>query len=670
MYADVIVNNDSAKTEGPFTYRIPEGMTARAGDRVDVTFSLHNRKIKGYVVRTFDALEKPIRGLKDILAVDPDVSFTEEMLRTAEWMERRYYCRPIEALNLFAPAGAPSKRGKTRSPYRNVPERDEPKPLTDEQAAAMRAIVPALDAKRHETVLIHGVTGSGKTELYLQVIERVIENGRKAILLVPEISLTPQTVNRFLRRFGPGTVAVLHSKLSSGQRYDEWMRAKRGEVSVIVGARSAVFAPFDDIGVIILDEEHESSYRSDQTPKYDALEVAEARAEYHGATVLLGSATPDIGSTREAEEGRWKRVTLERRYNKTPLPLVTVADMREELKAGNRTIFSRQLHDAMRDSLARDKQIILFLNRRGYEGFLSCRTCGYVMKCPDCGIALTTHRNPDRAVCHYCGRSFPLIKTCPECGSTAIRSFGIGTEKVEEEVRKLFPDAPVSRLDLDTASRKGATEEILSEFGAGKTKILIGTQLVAKGLDFADVGLVGIVAADITLNIPDFRAAERTFQLITQAAGRAGRGTEQGTVVIQTYSPDHYAIRTAAAHDYRSFYAQEILIREALRYPPFADMIQMVVSCEKDEDAAEAADKIRAWLTKKLPADLRKNILGPRKARLVRADGRYRYQLLLKIRPEDAGTVDPILRTLKTKIARETEGRWVFRLDVNPYSFS
>ncbi len=668
MYADVIVNNNSAHTEGPYTYRVPDGLAVRAGNRVRVPFA--RREIDGYAVRVCETLETPPKGLKDILSVDPDVSFTEEMLETAAWMEKRYYCRPIEALNCFAPAGSPSKRGKTRSPYKNVPARDEAKPLTDEQSAAMAEIVPGIDAGTHQTVLIHGVTGSGKTELYLQLIERVIRNGRKAILLVPEISLTPQTVSRFLARFGPGTVAVLHSKLSAGQRYDEWMRAKRGEVSVMVGARSAVFAPFDDIGAIILDEEHESSYRSDQTPKYDALEVAEARARYYGATVLLGSATPDIGATREAEEGRWKRVTLEKRYNKTPLPLVEVADMREELKAGNRTIFSRALYDGIASCLDRGKQVILFLNRRGYEGFLSCRTCGYVMKCPDCGIALTTHRNPDRAVCHYCGRSFPLVKACPDCGSPAIRTFGIGTEKVEEEIGKLFPGVPVGRLDLDTASRKGAAEEILGAFGEGKTRILVGTQLVAKGLDFADVGLVGIVAADVTLNIPDFRAAERTFQLITQAAGRAGRGTEQGRVVIQTYSPDHYAIRTAAAHDYRAFYAQEILIREALRYPPFADMIQMVVSCETDEAAAEAAGKIKLWLSRKLPEDVRKGLLGPRKARLVRADGWYRYQLLLKIRPGDAPAVDPVLRALKSKIARETEGRWVFRLDVNPYSFS
>ena len=668
MYADVIIANNSAHTEGPYTYLVPDGLAAGPGSRVRVPFA--RRELDGYVIRTYGELETEIKGLKAILSVDPDVSFSAEMLETAAWMEKRYYCRPIEALTCFAPAGTPSKRGKTRSPYKNVPERDEPKALTDEQRSAMETILPDLDAKKLQTVLIHGVTGSGKTELYLQVIERCLGAGRKAILLVPEISLTPQTVRRFLARFGPETVAVLHSKLSAGQRYDEWMRAKRGEVSVIVGARSAVFAPLENIGVIILDEEHESSYRSDQTPKYDALEVAEKRAAYYGATVLLGSATPDVGSTREAEEGRWKRVFLEKRYNATPLPLVTAVDMREELKAGNKTIFSRALAKAMTDCLGGGKQIILFLNRRGYEGFQSCRTCGYVMKCPHCGIALTTHRNPDRAVCHYCGRSFPLRKTCPDCGSTAIRSFGIGTEKVEEEIAKLFPETPVGRLDLDTASRKGAAEEILGAFGDGKTKILIGTQLVAKGLDFANVGLVGIVAADVTLNIPDFRAAERTFQLITQAAGRAGRGDEQGRVIIQTYSPDHYAIRTAAAHDYRSFYAQEILIREALRYPPFADLVQMVVSCEKDEDAAEAADKIVAWLKQKLPEDLRRNVLGPRKARLVRADGWYRYQILLKVCPEDQAAVDPILRALKAKIARETEGRWVFRLDVNPYSFS
>jgi len=670
-YADVIINNNSSRTEGPYTYAVPPELEGQLqpGDRVLVPFARRSTPVEAYVVQVMEELETPIKGLRKIASKDPEVSLTAEMLQTARWMEDRYFCRPIEALHCFAPAGAPSKRGKTRSPYKETPEPDEKKPLTEEQQDAFDQILPALEDGRHQVTVIHGVTGSGKTELYLQVIEACVQQGKKAILLVPEISLTPQTVQRFLSRFGPERVAVLHSKLSLGQRYDEWMRVRRGEVDIVVGARSAVFAPFENIGVIILDEEHEASYRSDSTPKYDAAEVAIERARYHGAAVLLGSATPSVGTSLLAEEGRFKRVFLHQRYNKNPLPEVTIADMRQELQEGNRTIFSRALFEEMEACLAEGKQVILFLNRRGYSGFLSCRSCGYVMKCPECGISLTYHKEQNRAVCHFCDRSFAVPETCPECGSTHIRHFGIGTEKVEEQVQQFFPGVTTARLDMDTARKKGSTETILKDFGKGKTQVLIGTQLVAKGLDFANVGLVGIVAADVSLNIPDFRAAERTFQLVTQAAGRSGRGDKQGKVVIQTYSPDHYAILAAAAQDYESFYRTELLLRKTLSYPPYSDLIQMVLAAEDENEARLAAEKVKLWLQKKLPESAAARILGPRQAPLVKAGGMYRFQLLLKVKPEEMEQTRKAMFRLKKKIAAEKEGVWLFTLDVNPYSY-
>lgn len=668
-YADVIINNNSSRTEGPYTYAVPAELSVAPGDRVLVPFARRSAPVEAWVVSAAEELAEPIKGLRKIASKDPDVSLTEEMLQTAKWMQHRYFCRPIEALNCFAPAGSPSKRGKPRSPFKEAPDRDEKKPLTDEQQDAFDQILPALEDGRHQVTVIQGVTGSGKTELYLQVIEACIALGKQAILLVPEISLTPQTVQRFFSRFGPERVAVLHSKLSLGQRYDEWMRVRRGQVDIVVGARSAVFAPFENIGVIILDEEHESSYRSDSTPKYDTAEVAAVRARYHGAAVLLGSATPSVETSLAAEEGRYQRVYLNQRYNKNPLPEVTIADMRQELQEGNKTIFSRALYQEMEACLAEGKQVILFLNRRGYSGFLSCRTCGYVMKCPECGISLTYHKEQNKALCHFCGRSVPVPETCPECGSNHIRHFGIGTEKVEEQVQQYFPGVTTARLDLDTAKKKGSAEAILKDFGKGKTQVLIGTQLVAKGLDFANVGLVGIVAADVSLNIPDFRSAERTFQLVTQAAGRSGRGDKQGKVVIQTYSPDHYAVLAAAAQDYESFYRTELLIRKSLSYPPYSDLIQMVLAAESEQEAELAANKVKAWLQKKLPESAAARLLGPRQAPLVKAGGMYRYQLLLRVKPEEEEQCHRALFRLKKKIAAEKEGLWFFTLDVNPYSY-
>ena len=526
-YVDVVIDNNSDHTDELYTYGCPFD-EVNVGDKVYVPFSKGNKRREGYVFTVREQLEEPIRGLKHILEIDPEISLTEEALETCRWMKRRYLCKYIDGVKCFTPAGSSSKRGKKRDPLAEkeyVP--DQPKELNPEQDAAMDQIRKRLSEGEHRILMIQGVTGSGKTEVYLQAIEEVVASGRQAIMMVPEISLTPQTIQRFLSRFGKERTAVLHSKLSLGQRYDEWMRIRKGEASIVIGARSAVFAPLSNPGIIILDEEHETSYKSDKTPKYDALEVAAKRMGHHKGLVLLGSATPSVVNAYRSRSGLFDLIRLEKRYNEVPLPEVSIVDMREELKQGNHTMFSVELVNAMEETLSRGRQVILFLNRRGYSTFVSCRNCGYTVTCPDCGITMTYHKNENACVCHFCGKKQPMLRTCPECGSSYIRHFGTGTEQVEETVHQFFGKATVARLDLDTVRTKGSIDKILKDFQKGKTQILVGTQLVAKGLDFANVGLVGIISADVTLNIPDFRSAERTFQLVTQAAGRSGRGDER-----------------------------------------------------------------------------------------------------------------------------------------------
>ncbi len=467
--------------------------------------------------------------------------------------------------------GKPLKSGKTREPFKD--EKGEHQPissLTEEQESALQEICEAIHEDRHDIFLLHGVTGSGKTEVYMQAIGEALYKGKTAIMLVPEISLTKQIIDRFIGRFGSQEIAVLHSRLSLGERYDQWMRIREGKVKIVIGARSAVFAPFDNIGVIVIEEEHESTYKSDMTPKYETMEVAIIRAKANKGIVLAGSATPSVVSYSRCEEGIYKKLTLKERYNRVALPQVDLVDMRQELREGNRSVLSRELYLGMSEVLDQGKQVILFLNRRGYSTFVSCRECGYVVKCKDCDISLTHHKERNACVCHYCGHVEAAPVTCPQCGSPHIRYFGTGTEKLEEAVGELFENKKVGRLDLDTIRRKGSLEKILNDFGKGKIDILTGTQIVAKGLDFRNVGMVGIVSADVTLNIPDYRSAERTFQLITQAAGRAGRGDEVGRVVIQTYTPDNYAILAAADQNYQTFYEREIQGRKWMQYPPLA----------------------------------------------------------------------------------------------------
>lgn len=501
--------------------------------------------------------------------------------------------------------------------------------LSEEQRAVCDRVITDYDRKDYGTYLIHGVTGSGKTEVYMDIIEHVINEGRQVIMLIPEIALTFQTVQRFYHRF-TDKVSIINSRMSKGERYDQFLRALRGEVSIMIGPRSALFTQFPDLGLIVIDEEHEGAYISEQIPKYHAVETAIHIAKEHNASVILGSATPSVSSYYRAQSGEFRLLSLDKRAGDSELPEVYIADMRKELREGNRTIFSTRLQKLIKDRLDKKEQIMLFLNKRGTAGFISCRACGYVMKCPHCDVSMTAHRN-GRLVCHYCGYEIPDTKICPECGSKYISGFRAGTEAVEDAVHKMFPEARVLRMDLDTTKGKDGHEHILNAFATEAADILVGTQMIVKGHDFPKVTLVGIVAADMSLYASDYRAVERTFQLITQAAGRAGRGERRGEVVIQTYSPDNYGIVCAANQDYAGFYEKEIAYRQMLSYPPVSNMIKVNISSSDEDGLNIAARGIKELLDEK--ADKLSDgikVLGPSNASIYKIKDVYTKIIYLR----------------------------------------
>jgi primosomal protein N' (replication factor Y) len=523
-----------------------------------------------------------------------------------------------------------SEERKRRDPFLGKQvAAEEPPNLTPEQADAMSAILQELTAPAafRLPVLIHGVTGSGKTELYLRAIAEVRKEDKQSIVLVPEIALTPQMIERFRARFGTA-VAVLHSALSAGEKFDEWQRIRRGNVSIVVGARSAIFAPFERLGLIIIDEEHEHTYKQESpTPCYHTREVAEERARLEGALLVLGSATPALESFYKAQHGHYRLITLKHRVQTRPMPAVLLVDMREELRTGNRSIFSQELQVALDQTIAAGEQAILFLNRRGYNTFVMCRACGEAVTCTNCAVSMTYHMGDNHLACHYCDYQTPVPTTCPACKSKQIRHMGAGTEQVEAELYKLYPSIRVARMDVDTTRRKGSHAAILKSFGDLAVDVLVGTQMIAKGLDFPGVTMVGVVLADTSLNLPDFRAAERTFQLVTQVAGRAGRGLKPGRVVVQTYQPEHYSLVSAQQHDYDGFYRREIEYRKMLAYPPFAHLIHLVVSGEVEEPVSQSAQAIADLLVAR---EFRGDVLGPAPAPLARLRGQFRYHLVLK----------------------------------------
>ena len=497
--------------------------------------------------------------------------------------------------------------------------------LNEEQEAAAEQIKADIDTGRHKTYLIHGVTGSGKTEVYMDVMEHVINMGKQVIVLIPEIALTYQTVMRFYTRFGD-SVSILNSRMSPGERFDQFERAKSGEISIMVGPRSALFTPFTNLGLIIIDEEHEPSYKSEVVPRYHARETAVYRASLTGATVILGSATPSLEAYSRAVSGEYQLITLNNRAMGQELAQCEIVDLRAELQSGNRSMLSRRLKELMADRLSKNQQIMLFLNRRGLMGFVSCRACGHVLKCPHCDVALHLHAGGVMK-CHYCGYTTKAAKTCPSCGSKYIGSFKAGTQRLEEIVKNAFPTARVLRMDADTTSGKNGHEEILSAFAAHEADVLIGTQMIVKGHDFANVTLVGIIAADISLNESDFHSGERTFQLLTQAVGRAGRGTEPGIAVIQTYQPENYAVVTSANQDYDSFFKQEFAYRRLLQYPPCSHILGIQVSSEKQGDAIAQADILASVIRQTDPEII---IMGPEDAYIGKLKDIYRRVIYVK----------------------------------------
>ncbi|RKU07731.1 primosomal protein N' [Candidatus Poribacteria bacterium] len=538
----------------------------------------------------------------------------------------------------------------------------QPLTLNPDQVAALQAIQAASDSDRRELFLLHGVTGSGKTEVYMQAMASVLDRGKQVIVLVPEISLTPQTVSRFVGRFG-SRVAVLHSNLSDGERYDQWQQIKGGAADIVVGPRSAIFAPFPNLGLIVIDEEHETSYKQDAAhPFYHARDVAVKRSELVGCPLIFGSATPSLESFYHAQQGVSSLLRLPSRVSNIEMPPVEIVDMREELKRGNRTIFSTSLRAAIQERLSKKEQIILFLNRRGFSTHVFCRECGYVERCDHCSISLTFHFHTKRMGCRHCGYERPTPQVCPECGSVYIRYFGLGTEQVEQEVVKAFPEARVRRMDADSTTGKNAHQKILDVFKAGEVDILVGTQMIAKGLDFPNVTLVGVISADTALNLPDFRAGERAFNLLTQVAGRSGRSVAGGDVIVQTYMPEHYSIQAAQGHDYLRFYREEIGYREALLYPPLSHAATILLRGEVETEVIQTAnhllDQLEVFKADRFPTV---EIRGPVPAPLARIKNKFRWHFLL--RSED---VEELRELIQCSVAETSSTNIDLIVDIDP----
>ena len=694
MYANVIIQYGNKAVDREFTYIIPSFLIdkIRVGHRVRVLFN--NREIEGFVLSIFDIYNGEYK-LNEILSlVDSEPILNEEMLYLGDKICDKTLCSKISAYQVMLPKALKASRktnigikndryvslnvslddarkyinsckydgqkgilleiinngrlliknknsslntlinkGIIKYEYEevyryktNVSGKYHVVTLNVEQNSVVNNVV--LD--KYDTYLLYGVTGSGKTEVYMELIDRVLKNGKTAIMLVPEISLTPQIVDRFVTRFG-GDVAILHSGLSDTERYDEYRKILDGNVRIVVGARSAIFAPLNNLGILIIDEEHTSTYKQDNHPRYHARDVAIMRGEYNNSPVLFGSATPSLESFARAQKGVYKLLTLTKRAGNGKLPNVSIVDMKEEIKRGN-FILSKSLIDKINDRLMKKEQVILLLNRRGYSSMMTCRDCGSVLKCPNCDISLTYHKTSNSNRCHYCNYSIKNVRKCLDCGSDNMKDYGLGTEKLEEELKKMF-NARVVRMDMDTTSKKGMHERIINDFGNYEYDILLGTQMIAKGLDFPLVTLVGVINADSSLNVPDFRSAENTFQLLSQVSGRAGRSDLPGEVVIQTYNPDHYSIRYAKYHDYISFYNEEMNNRKNLCYSPYF-YITLVNIASRDYDVGfREANKIGDYLRGNLSEGTR--VLGPSMANIFKINNVYHYQCIIKYKKDD-----------------------------------
>ena len=660
MIAEIVLNSSAIELGNIYDYQIPDEYsgTVTVGQKVTVPFGVNNGKKEGYIVGLKGSSE--VKRLKAIQEFHQDV-LTEKQLYIAKFISQKYYCNLGAAMALFC---VDELKRKSKGLNNNIDEIEEDNIANAGQKQAIDYLKAQIDLGKFDEILLHGVTGSGKTEVYLQVAKYLLKLNKSVIVLVPEISLTPQTVNRFRKRLG-NNVAVLHSRLSKGEKYSEWIRIKNGEAKIVIGARSALFAPVTDLGMIIIDEEHDMSYKSGQTPYYHAREVAEEICKINNSLLLLGSATPDITTYYKARCGDIKMIRLTKRANsKSALPTVKIVNMAQELVNNNKTIISNELYQSIKENIAKKEQTILFLNRRGYSSFINCRECGFVAKCRRCNIALTYHSTTNKLICHYCGAKYNMPTVCPVCKTSKIKSFGTGTEKIEEIIQKLFPEASLLRMDLDTTGKKGAHEEILSKFKNEKVDILIGTQMIAKGHDFPNVTLVGVISADMSLNINDFRAAERTFNLITQVSGRAGRGEKAGKVIIQTYESDNYSIVASQNHDYESFYNQEIIIREKLNYPPFSDIIMIHVTGENEKNVINTANSVQAMFLNGL-RDFEDVMVFPAvPAPISKINNKFRWRIIIKCKITDEinNVINYLIKSEKFVKIKSAE----LAIDVNP----
>lgn len=693
MVANVLVELSNRNIDKTFTYNIPNELEnlIKVGIRVLVPFG--KQTLEGFVLSISENTNSEIE-LKDIIKpIDDEVILNEELLELGKFIKRKTLSTLISAYQVMLPKALKAdKKTKINKSYEsNIIIKDEKLlkdykltdkqkiiideirngkndkkhlkdlatsslttllnkgileevlsekyrlsienkkeykkvELNDEQKNAVNTVLSDLD--KSNTYLLYGVTGSGKTEVYMEIIDAMLLQGKTAIVLVPEISLTPQMVERFSSRFKEN-IAILHSRLNDGEKYDEYRKIARGEVKIVIGARSAIFAPLKNIGVIIVDEEHTTSYKQESTPKYNAIDIAVERAKYHNAQVVLGSATPTLESFAKVIKGIYKLIELKKRANNKALPTVTLVDMNKEKNRNNH--FSKTLIQEIQNTLDRKEQVILLLNRRGYSSFVTCSNCGYVSKCPNCDITLTYHKTSDMERCHYCGYATRRKEICPECHEKAIEQLGYGTEKIEEELKSLF-NARVIRMDLDTTGTKGAHEKIISAFRNQEYDILLGTQMIAKGLDFANVTLVGVINADTSLMIPNFRSSEYTFDLLSQVSGRSGRGEKKGTVIIQTFNQDHYAIKLAKTHDYMAFFREEMKIRKTLQYPPYCFLVSIKV-ISKDYNLAQTESNL---IAKRLRENLlNSTVLGPSIGSTFKINNTYRFGIIIKYKKED-----------------------------------
>jgi len=719
MYINVLVELKAKKLDKTFTYRVPSSLVDRiqVGKRVLVPFG--RQKLEGFILSICDESDFSYEVKNIIDVIDDSVIINDEMMELGKYIKKKTLCTLISAYQTMLPSALKAhknfvvnkkyetyltlccdievKSDKQKEVYEllksnefvlkkdcttissyvvksflekgyikevkkevyrnNLSDIKEESNivLNDEQQSAVDKVISSDGFKPY---LIHGVTGSGKTEVYMHIIDYYLSKGKEALVLVPEISLTPQMVLNFRKRFGT-SIAILHSSLSDGEKYDEYRKILNKEVSIVIGARSAIFAPLTNIGVIIIDEEHSSTYKQDNTPKYNAIDIAIYRGRYHNSPVVLGSATPSIESYTRASSGIYELINLKKRVNNN-LPKVLLVDMKDEIKAGNR-VFSRVLTDSINDRISKGEQVILLLNRRGFSTISSCSDCGFVDKCPNCDIPLVYHKSSNTMRCHYCGYGSSKKRECPICHNKNLNDFGMGTEKLEEYVKDNFSGARVVRMDVDTTSRKGAHEKIISDFKALKYNVLIGTQMIAKGLDFPLVTLVGVINGDASLSIPDFRSGERTFQLLNQVAGRAGRSDLPGQVIIQGFNMEHYSIVDASLHDYNSFYNEEMRIRKLLKYPPFYNLCSIKIKSKYEDKAFSEGNKIVGYLKSNL--DSTNIILGPSSSNMLKVNNIYNVLIVIKYKKTDS-LIDKLLFISDKYIDSKDV---LIDIDLNPY---